>query len=61
MNIGEHIVFLNEGVKEWEGPKEQLKDSDNEAVKKFIFASDIFKKNKAVEEIGAEEKKRENQ
>ncbi|MFY9362508.1 MAG: ABC transporter ATP-binding protein [Dysgonamonadaceae bacterium] len=57
MNIGEHIVFLNEGVKEWEGPKEQLKDSDNEAVKKFIFASDVFKKINEAEKIGVEGKK----
>lgn len=45
MNIGDHIVFLNEGVKEWEGPKEKLNDSESEALKKFVFASDVFKKN----------------
>ena len=49
MNIGDHIVFLNEGIKEWEGPKEKLNDSDNEALKKFVFASDVFKKNKEAE------------
>lgn len=50
MNIGDHIVFLNEGIKEWEGPKEKLNDSDNEALKKFVFASDVFKKNKEAED-----------
>lgn len=50
MNIGDNIIFIKEGVKEWEGNKEQVITSDNKALNDFIFASDLFRKVKEVEE-----------
>lgn len=44
MEIGEYIVYINKGKKEWEGTNEQIKDSDNKELNDFIFASDLFKK-----------------
>ncbi len=44
MGIGENIVYIYEGHKEWEGHKEQIMDSTNERLNSFIFASDLFRK-----------------
>jgi len=49
MNIGENIIFIKEGVKEWEGTKEDVITTDNKALNDFIFASDLFRKVKEVE------------
>lgn len=50
MNIGDEIVFLNEGVLEWTGTKETIMDTDNEILNEFVFASDLFKKIKKAEQ-----------
>ena len=44
MGIGEHIVYIYEGRKEWEGTKEQIMNADNKRLNDFIFASDLFRK-----------------
>lgn len=44
MEIGEKIVFLKDGVKEWEGSKETIFKTDNEAVTNFVYSSELFKK-----------------
>lgn len=44
VNIGDNIIFLNEGVKAWEGNKSEVMNTDNEALNEFVFASDLFKK-----------------
>ncbi|MDR0371216.1 MAG: ATP-binding cassette domain-containing protein [Prevotellaceae bacterium] len=44
MEIGDKIIFVNEGQKEWEGSKDSIFHSDNEALNNFVFASDLFKK-----------------
>jgi phospholipid/cholesterol/gamma-HCH transport system ATP-binding protein len=54
MNIGDHIIFINEGVKEWEGTKDHVINSDNKELNEFVFASDLFKKIKEAEETGQE-------
>ena len=43
MGIGDKIVFIQNGVKEWEGTKDEIFDADNEALENFIFASEIFR------------------
>ena len=50
MNIGESIVFINEGKKEWNGTKNQVINSSNKALNDFIFASDLLRKAKNIEE-----------
>jgi len=44
MEIGEKIVFLKEGLKAWEGTKEDVFKTDNEAVTDFVYSSELFKK-----------------
>lgn len=50
MNIGENIIFIKEGVKEWQGNSKEVITSKNKALNDFIFASDLFRKVKEVEE-----------
>lgn len=44
MGIGEKIIFLAGGKKEWEGTKDDIMSSTNETLNSFIFASDLFRK-----------------
>ena len=44
MEIGEKIVFLQHGHKEWEGSKETIFKTDNEALTDFVYSSNLFKK-----------------
>jgi len=44
MEIGEKIVFLKDGLKAWEGSKETIFRTDNEAVTNFVYSSELFKK-----------------
>lgn len=42
--IGEKIVFIHEGRKEWEGTKDMVAHTDNKYLNEFIFSSALFKK-----------------
>ncbi len=44
MEIGEKIVFLEHGKKAWEGTKNDIFKTDNEAVVNFVYSSNLFKK-----------------
>ena len=44
MEIGQNIVFLKNGLKEWQGNKEQIFLTDNQAVTDFVYSSNLFKK-----------------
>lgn len=44
MEIGEKIIFLKDGIKEWEGSNKEIFKTDNEAVTNFVYSSDLFKK-----------------
>jgi len=44
MEIGENIIFINQGVKAWQGTKDDIFHSDNEDLNDFVFASELFKK-----------------
>ena len=43
MGIGENIIFIYEGSKEWQGNSSQVMGSSNERLTDFIFASDLLK------------------
>ena len=47
MEIGDNIVFLKGGKKEWQGSRHEIMTSENEALNDFVFASELFKKIKA--------------
>lgn len=44
MEIGEKILFLKHGVKQWEGSSETIFRTDNKAVTDFVYSSELFKK-----------------
>ncbi|TMM29447.1 ATP-binding cassette domain-containing protein [Polaribacter aestuariivivens] len=44
MEIGEKIIFLNKGKKEWEGTSDDIFSTENEAVVSFVYSSNLFKK-----------------
>ncbi len=50
MGIGEKIIFIYKGRKEWEGTKDEVMNSTNEKLNDLVFASDLFKKVKEVEQ-----------
>ena len=49
MGIGENIVFICDGRKEWQGNKETVISSHNKKLNDLVFASDLFKRVKEVE------------
>ena len=54
MGIGDNIIFIYQGHKEWEGDKTQIFNATNEKLNNFIFASDLLQKVKE-EELRKEE------
>ncbi|MDL2223400.1 ATP-binding cassette domain-containing protein [Bacteroidales bacterium OttesenSCG-928-M11] len=55
MNIGETIIFISQGKKEWVGNKNEIMHSSNKELNDFVFASDLFKRVKEVENTSYEE------
>ena len=52
MEIGEKVLFLENGRKGWEGSNREVFKTENESVGNFIYSSDLFKK---VREVYQEE------
>jgi len=44
MEIGQKIVFLKDGIKEWEGSNKEIFKTDNAAITDFVYSSELFKK-----------------
>ena len=44
MEIGEKIVFLKNGLLEWEGTNKEIFKTDNAAVTDFVYSSELFKR-----------------
>lgn len=44
MEIGEKIILLKDGHKQWEGDKSQIFLSDNKDLDDFVFSSNLFKR-----------------
>ncbi|MCD4769766.1 MAG: ATP-binding cassette domain-containing protein, partial [Bacteroidales bacterium] len=44
MEIGEKVVFISEGIKQWEGTKDDILNSECMPLNNFIFASNLTKK-----------------
>ena len=49
LGIGENIIFISDGKKEWQGDKNSVITSKNEKLNDLVFASDLFKKVKKIE------------
>ena len=44
LGIGDNIIFICRGKKEWEGNKSEVMSSSNEDLNDLVFASELFKK-----------------
>ena len=44
MQIGDHIIFIKQGKKMWEGNKEEIMNTNNKDLNDFVFSSEIFKR-----------------
>ncbi|MEO5910289.1 MAG: ATP-binding cassette domain-containing protein [Pelobium sp.] len=42
MGIGDHILFLHQGQKWWEGSKEEITKTDNKELNEFVFATKLM-------------------
>jgi phospholipid/cholesterol/gamma-HCH transport system ATP-binding protein len=47
MGIGDHILFLNQGQKWWEGSNKDIAHTDNKELNDFVFASKFMRAAKA--------------
>ena len=56
MEIGNHILYLHQGKKEWEGTNQDIIYSKNELLNKFIFASEFLQDAKAMRMMEGEKK-----
>ncbi len=55
MEIGDHIVYMNQGQKEWEGTNREIIYSTNQKLNEFIFASQFLqdaKNMRTIQETG---------
>ena len=44
LEIGDKVIFIFQGCKCWEGSREDILKTDNEALNKFVFATSMAKK-----------------
>lgn len=42
IEIGESVLFISQGEKEWEGTKHEILDSGNQKLEDFIFANKLY-------------------
>ncbi|NQX81527.1 MAG: ATP-binding cassette domain-containing protein [Flavobacteriaceae bacterium] len=47
MEIGEKIIFLKQGIKQWEGSNQEIFKTENQSVVDFVYSSNLFKKIRA--------------
>lgn len=43
MEIGDKILFISEGVKTWEGTKEEILQAKNQKLQEFVFANKTYR------------------
>lgn len=48
LGIGENIIFINKGHKDWVGDMKQIYSSENQALNDFVFATDLFQQVKNI-------------
>ena len=51
MGIGDSIIYIYQGHKEWEGTKDEVFNATNQRLNDFIFASDLLKKVKKEQQL----------
>lgn len=43
LEIGDKVIFIYQGCKSWEGSREEVLNTNNEALNKFVFATNMAK------------------
>lgn len=56
MEIGNHIIYLHNGIKQWEGSNKDIIFSKNELLNNFIFASEFLQDAKQMRMMEAAQK-----
>jgi phospholipid/cholesterol/gamma-HCH transport system ATP-binding protein len=56
MEIGDHIMYMYQGIKEWEGTNKEIIFSKNKLLNDFIFASEFLRDAKDLRMLEAEGK-----
>jgi len=56
MESGDHIVYMHQGKKKWEGSNKEIIFSDDKELNDFIFASDFLHKAKEMSKLEAQGK-----
>lgn len=51
MEIGDKIIYIRNGQKDWEGTRQELIESDNQHLNDFVFASELFQKIRKAHQI----------
>ena len=51
MEIGDHIMYMYQGIKEWEGSNREIIFSKNKLLNDFIFASEFLKDAKDMRQL----------
>ena len=44
MEIGEKIIFLVNGEKNWEGTNKDIFSAENQSISDFVYSSELLKK-----------------
>ena len=44
IEIGDHIIFIKDGKKAWQGTGEEILSTDNTEIVDFVYSSELFKK-----------------
>lgn len=44
LGIGENIIFINKGYRDWVGNMHEIYETTNKALSEFVFATDLFQK-----------------
>jgi phospholipid/cholesterol/gamma-HCH transport system ATP-binding protein len=47
LEIGDHVIFLKEGYKAWEGTRDEILRAEEDDISDYIFRSNLFKKVRA--------------
>ena len=58
MEMGDHIIYMYYGLKQWEGSNKDIIQSKDEKLNQFIFASDFLQDAKQMRMIEAEQEKK---
>lgn len=56
MEIGDHIIYMYQGEKEWEGSNKEIIYSKSQKLNDFIFASEFLRDVKEMRTLEAEGK-----